>query len=93
MVPVMFAMVPLVAIAEVMRAYLNARYPFVAPALMTVVLNGLAAAMILVIPIFGYKDIFLVGDRLRQRRRSAAGLHVHDGHPQRVANPARARPR
>jgi murein biosynthesis integral membrane protein MurJ len=60
MVPVMFAMVPLVAIAEVMRAYLNARYAFVAPALMTVVLNGLAAAMIIVLPIFGWKDIFLV---------------------------------
>jgi putative peptidoglycan lipid II flippase len=60
MVPVMFAMVPLVAIAEVMRAYLNARYRFVAPALMTVVLNGLAAAMIIVLPIFGWKDIFLV---------------------------------
>jgi len=43
MVPVMFAMIPLVAIAEVMRAYLTARYAFVAPALMTVVLNGLAA--------------------------------------------------
>jgi putative peptidoglycan lipid II flippase len=60
MVPVMFAMVPLVAIAEVMRAYLNARFAFVAPALMTVILNGLAAAMIIVLPIFGWKDIFLV---------------------------------
>jgi putative peptidoglycan lipid II flippase len=60
MVPVMFAMVPLVAIAEVMRAYLNARYAFVAPALMTVVLNGLAAAMIIVLPILGWKAIFLV---------------------------------
>jgi putative peptidoglycan lipid II flippase len=55
MVPVMFAMVPLVAIAEVMRAYLNARFAFVAPALMTVVLNGLAAAMIIVLPIFEWK--------------------------------------
>jgi putative peptidoglycan lipid II flippase len=60
MVPVMFAMIPLVAIAEVMRAYLNARYAFVAPALMTVVLNGLAAVMIIVLPIFGWKAIFLV---------------------------------
>jgi putative peptidoglycan lipid II flippase len=60
MVPVMFGMIPLVAVAEVMRAYLNARYRFVAPALMTVVLNGLAAAMILVIPIFGWKAIQLV---------------------------------
>jgi putative peptidoglycan lipid II flippase len=60
MVPIMFAMIPLVAIAEVMRAYLNARYAFVAPALMTVVLNGLAAAMIIVLPALGWKDIFLV---------------------------------
>ena len=52
MVPIMFAMVPLVAIAEVMRAYLNARYAFVAPALMTVVLNGLAAAVIIAAPLF-----------------------------------------
>jgi putative peptidoglycan lipid II flippase len=60
MVPVMFAMVPMVAVAEVMRAYLNARYAFVAPALMTVVLNGLAAAIILVGPLLGWKDIHLV---------------------------------
>jgi putative peptidoglycan lipid II flippase len=60
MVPVMFAMIPLVAVAEVMRAYLNARYAFVAPALMTVVLNGLAAVMIIVIPLVGWKDIQLV---------------------------------
>jgi putative peptidoglycan lipid II flippase len=60
MVPVMFAMIPLTAVAEVMRAYLNARYAFVAPALMTVVLNGLAAAMILVLPLFGWHEIHLV---------------------------------
>lgn len=60
MVPVMFAMIPLVAIAEVMRAYLNARYAFVAPALMTVVLNGLAAAMIIALPVLGWTNIFLV---------------------------------
>jgi putative peptidoglycan lipid II flippase len=62
MVPVVFAMVPLVAIAEVMRAYLNARYAFVAPALMTVVLNGLGAAMILVLPVIdpSFKNIHLV---------------------------------
>jgi putative peptidoglycan lipid II flippase len=62
MVPVVFAMVPLVAIAEVMRAYLNARYAFVAPALMTVVLNGLSAAIILVLPLLSpsFKDIHLV---------------------------------
>ena len=61
MVPVVFAMVPLIAVAEVLRAHLNASYAFVAPALMTVVLNGLAAAMILVAPILGWhKDIHLV---------------------------------
>jgi putative peptidoglycan lipid II flippase len=61
MVPIVFAMVPLVAIAEVMRAYLNARYAFVAPALMTVVLNGLGAAMILILPLVGWTgDIHLV---------------------------------
>jgi putative peptidoglycan lipid II flippase len=60
MVPVVFAMVPLVAIAEVMRAYLNARYAFVAPALMTVVLHGLSAVMILALPLIGWKDIHLV---------------------------------
>lgn len=63
MVPVMFAMVPLVAVAEVMRAYLNASYAFVAPALMTVVLNGLAAMVILAGPLLlgmQHKDIHLV---------------------------------
>jgi putative peptidoglycan lipid II flippase len=63
MIPIVFAMVPLVAIAEVLRAYLNARYAFVAPALMTVVLNGLAAAILLAGPLFvtGHlKDIHLV---------------------------------
>lgn len=61
MVPVVFAMVPLVAVAEVMRAYLNARFAFVAPALMTVVLNGLAAAMILAGPALGWRnDVHLV---------------------------------
>ena len=63
MVPVMFAMVPLVALAEVLRAYLNASYAFVAPALMTVVLNGLAAIVILAGPLLlglHHKDIHLV---------------------------------
>ena len=63
MVPVMFAMVPLVALAEVLRAYLNASYAFVAPALMTVVLNGLAAVVILAGPLLlglHHKDIHLV---------------------------------
>jgi murein biosynthesis integral membrane protein MurJ len=47
MLPIVFGMVPLVAVAEVLRAYLNARYAFVAPALMTVVLNGLSAVLII----------------------------------------------
>ena len=40
-----------------MRAYLNARYAFVAPALMTVVLNGLAAVIIIGGRLLGGKDI------------------------------------
>ncbi len=50
MVPVIFAIVPLIAISEVMRAYCNARYAFIAPALMNVVLSGLAATVVLVGP-------------------------------------------
>lgn len=42
----MFLVVPLVAGAEVLRAFLNARYAFVAPAAMNVVMNGAAAAII-----------------------------------------------
>jgi putative peptidoglycan lipid II flippase len=43
---IMFLVVPLVAVAEILRAYLNSRYSFVAPAAMNVVMNGLAAALI-----------------------------------------------
>ena len=50
MVPIVFAIVPLIAVSEVMRAFLNARYAFIAPALMNVVLSGLAAAVILIGP-------------------------------------------
>jgi putative peptidoglycan lipid II flippase len=53
MVPVIFAIVPLVAVSEVTRAYLNARYAFVAPALMSGVLTGVAAAIVFVGPILG----------------------------------------
>ena len=61
MVPVVFAIVPMVAIAEVMRAYLNARYAFVAPALMNVVMNGLAAAVVLLTPVLTHHhDIHVV---------------------------------
>ncbi len=44
---VMFIVVPLVALAEVLRALLNAFHSFVAPAAMNVVMNGLAAGAIL----------------------------------------------
>jgi putative peptidoglycan lipid II flippase len=45
--PVLFLIVPLVAMAEVLRALLNARYSFFAPAFMNVVMNGVAAAIVL----------------------------------------------
>lgn len=41
--------VPLSAVAEAMRAYLNARYAFLGPALVNVVLNGVAVAVVLVL--------------------------------------------
>ena len=44
---VMFLIVPLVAVAEVLRALLNARYSFFAPAFMHVVMNGVAAAIVI----------------------------------------------
>lgn len=50
MARVMFVIVPLVALAEVLRALLNARYSFVAPAAMHVVMNGVAAGLVLASP-------------------------------------------
>jgi murein biosynthesis integral membrane protein MurJ len=50
MVPIVFGIVPLIAVSEVMRAFLNARYAFIAPALMNVVLSGVAACVILFSP-------------------------------------------
>jgi murein biosynthesis integral membrane protein MurJ len=50
MVPIVFAIVPLIAVSEVMRAFCNARYAFIVPALMNVVLSGIAATVILVGP-------------------------------------------
>jgi murein biosynthesis integral membrane protein MurJ len=44
---VLFLVVPLVAGAEVLRALLNARYSFVIPAGMNVIMNGLAAGVVL----------------------------------------------
>ncbi|MGA7988522.1 MAG: lipid II flippase MurJ [Candidatus Dormiibacterota bacterium] len=96
MLPIVFAMVPLVAVAEVMRAYLNARYAFVAPALMTVVLNGLAALVIIGGGRLGLHDIHLVAYAflagavaqavfmcamaLRQGHDFRPALDIHDEH-------------
>jgi murein biosynthesis integral membrane protein MurJ len=44
---ILFAIVPLVAVAEVLRALLNARFSFFAPAAMNVVMNGVAATVVL----------------------------------------------
>jgi putative peptidoglycan lipid II flippase len=43
---VMFLIVPLVAVAEVLRALLNATYSFFAPAFMNVIMNVVAAAIV-----------------------------------------------
>ena len=45
---VMFWLVPLVAAAEVLRGYMNARHRFGVPAAMGVVMNGLAAGIVIV---------------------------------------------
>lgn len=44
---IMFWLIPLVALAEVLRAYMNARRLFGVPAGMNVVMNGLAAAIVI----------------------------------------------
>lgn len=44
---IMFLVVPLVALAEILRAVLNAKHSFFAPAAMNVIMNGLAAGLIL----------------------------------------------
>ncbi len=43
---VMFLIVPMVAVAEVLRALLNATYSFFAPAFMNVVMNGVAIGVV-----------------------------------------------
>lgn len=43
---IMFAIVPLIVAAEVVRALLNSLYSFVAPAAMNVVMNGIAAGLV-----------------------------------------------
>lgn len=57
MVRVMFLIVPLVAAAEVLRSFLNARYSFVAPAAMSVAMTGTSAALVVGL---GDDDIRLV---------------------------------
>ena len=47
--PVVFLMVPLVSCSEVLRALLNARFSFVAPAATGLVLNGVSAGLILLL--------------------------------------------
>ncbi|MDQ6719187.1 MAG: oligosaccharide flippase family protein [Candidatus Dormibacteraeota bacterium] len=47
LVPVTFAMIPLVVSSEVLRALLNARFSFVVPAATNIALSGTAAAVIL----------------------------------------------
>ncbi|MEA2643687.1 MAG: putative peptidoglycan lipid flippase [Chloroflexota bacterium] len=47
LIPVTFAMVPLVTSSEVLRALLNARFSFVVPAATNLALSGTAAAVIL----------------------------------------------
>ncbi|MGD0448135.1 MAG: lipid II flippase MurJ [Candidatus Dormibacteria bacterium] len=61
MAPVVFAIVPLVAVSEVMRAYLNSRYRFVVPALMSGILTAVAACVVIVGPFLGWRhDIHMV---------------------------------
>ena len=49
LVPVTFALIPLVTSSEVLRALLNARFSFVVPAATNVALSGTAAAVILLL--------------------------------------------
>jgi putative peptidoglycan lipid II flippase len=57
MVRVMFLIVPLVATAEVLRSFLNARYSFVAPAAMNVAMSGTSAVIVVTL---GGDDIRVV---------------------------------
>lgn len=91
MVPIVFAIVPLIAVSEVMRAFLNARYAFIAPALMNVVLSGVAATVILVGPrhditvvAWGYlvgaicQVSFTIAMATRRGLRLRPALHLRD---------------
>ena len=46
LIPITFALIPLVVTAEVLRALLNARFSFVVPAAINIALTGTAAAVI-----------------------------------------------
>jgi putative peptidoglycan lipid II flippase len=88
---IMFLLVPLIGLAELMRALLNARYRFVAPAAMNVVMNGLAATLIL---LFAHRNlqrvawayvigavaqlVFMLGIAYREQFRYRIGLDLHD---------------
>jgi murein biosynthesis integral membrane protein MurJ len=50
LIPITFAMIPLVTTSEVLRALLNARYSFVVPAATNIFLAGTAAGVILLFP-------------------------------------------
>jgi murein biosynthesis integral membrane protein MurJ len=54
---VMFLLIPLVSLAEVLRAVLNTRFAFVAPASMHAVMNGLAAGIVV---LFAGVDVHVV---------------------------------
>jgi putative peptidoglycan lipid II flippase len=54
----MFLIVPLVALAEVLRALLNAMHTFALPAAMNVAMNGTAAAFILA---HHQRDVYVIG--------------------------------
>ena len=49
LIPITFALVPLVVSSEILRALLNARYSFVVPAAINIALSGTAAALIFLI--------------------------------------------
>lgn len=91
MARVMFLVVPLVALAEVLRALLNARGVFVAPAAMNVIMNGVAAGVILTsssgeihVVVWGYAAgaasqlAFMAGIAYRQGFRYRLQLALND---------------
>jgi murein biosynthesis integral membrane protein MurJ len=87
---VLIVIVPLVAVAEVFRALLNARYSFFAPAAMNVVMNGVAAAIVITagaslgvvawayVAGAGAQAIFMLIMAMRQSFRPRLTLAVRD---------------